>query len=142
MLRLNEPFGVDGYVMSSHLVKPETAYLSDRTYYSVQLMLSEPGVIDDINRMFAEGSPLHQDLDVIGVDESSYSITAFTLNPPRLPKGVQGEYAVGTEIGLRIKADINEGSVSSTGRLLLVQVNELIKDEDIDWDSMDDYYSF
>ncbi len=139
---INEPFSVDGHIMSSHLTDPETDYLTQNTYHSVQIMVSDLGVLDELDQLFKENSPLHQDLDVIGVDHSNYSITAYTLNPPRLPKSLQGDIAVGTEVALRIKADIKEGDVSSTGRLLLVQVNELEDDTQVDWDSMDDYYSF
>ncbi len=128
--------------MSAHLTEPETDNLTQNTYYSVQIMVSDLGVLDELDQLFKENQPLHQKLDVIGVDHSSYSITAYTLNPPRLPKSLQGEIAVGTEIGLRIKASIKEGEVSSTGRLLLVLVNEPVDDTQIDWDSMDDYYSF
>ncbi len=142
MLQLNQPFSVEGHILSSHLTEPETDYESQTTYHSVQIMVSDLGVLDELDLLFKQNEPLHQDLDVIGVDHSSYSITAYTLNAPRLPKSLQGGIAVGTEVALRIKADIREGDVSSTGRLLLVQVNELVDDNQFDWTQLPDTFDF
>ncbi len=141
MLNLNEPFSVEGQVLYSNLVTPASEQLSDREYYSVTIMTPELGVLTEIEDCLKTHAPVHQDMEIIGVDLRNYTITACTLKAPRLPKGQQGEFSMGAEVALRIKLDVKEGEVSATGRILLVMVTAS-EEEEFDWTQLSSEWDF
>ena len=65
--------------MSAHLTEPETDYESQTSYHSVQIMVSDLGVLDELDQLFKENSPLHQELDVIGVDPAKTAAKIFVF---------------------------------------------------------------
>ncbi len=141
MLQLSEVFSVEGQIIESHLVTPVSEQLSDREYYSVTIMTPDLGVFDVIGDCLKENAPVHQDMNIIGVDTYNYTITACTLRAPRLPKGQQGEFCLGANVSLRIKLDISEGEVSATGRILLVMVTAS-EEEEFDWTQLSSEWDF
>ncbi len=128
MLELNTPFSVDGYVIDSHLVHPHQSF-TEQDNYRVTLMLSDCGLIEDIINVFKQHESPDKPLEIVGVDADAYTITAQTLNAPRLPGKREEEYQAGDELSLRIKCDIFQGEVSDTGRLLLLTASEFDEEE-------------
>ncbi len=141
MFTINEPFSVEGQVLESNLVTPVSEQLTDREYYSITIMTPELGVLTEIEDCLKTHTPIHQDMEIIGVDLQNYTITACTLNAPRLPKGQQGEFSMGAEVSLRIKLDVKEGEVSATGRVLLVMATA-VEEEIFDWTQLPDTFDF
>ncbi len=98
-------------------------------------MVSDPSVLDEIEECFKQNEPLHQELEHVSVNHQDCTVTCYTLNSPRLPKGQTEEFEPGVEVSLRVKTNIAEGDAKSIARVLLVLVG-LAPEEEIDWDAI------
>ena len=141
MFTINIPTDLEGVVIDSSLLTPRTSYLNPTEHYLVTVMVQDLGILDEIDRCFQENKLVHQEFEHVSIDRKAYTITAFTLNKPRLPKGITEELMPGTDVNLRVKLDLAEGDSKSTARVLLVMVGLPIEEE-IDWDSMSNEWDF